>query len=115
MEKRLGKKVEYARLETDTAATGSLTLEWAQMLRAWQNGQEAHDSKMPGQWRAGVKCEAKKWGHYIKPEVRTVEPLVPMGQIDIYSLTRKNLRKKKKGISFSKETKKPLDESERGE
>ena len=59
---------------------------------------------MPGQWRAGIKCEAKKRGDYIKPEVRTVEPLVPMGQIDIYSPKHKNFLKKK-GISFSKETK----------
>ena len=55
---------------------------------------------MPGQWRAGIKCEAEKWGDYIKPEVRTVEPLVPMGQTDIYSPKHKNWGKKKKRKEF---------------
>lgn len=30
----------------------------------WQNGQEAHDSEMPGQWTAGIRCEAEHGGSY---------------------------------------------------
>lgn len=41
---------------------------------AWQNDQEAHDSEMPGQRRAGISSEGEQ-RDYIKSEVTRVEVL----------------------------------------
>lgn len=106
----MGKKIRvYARLETDIAATGSLTLEWAQML--WESISLAERPR--GSWLKDARAMEGRnqvWGWKVGGLYKTWSQnswATGTHGADRYLLpqAQKFKNKKKEGISFSKETK----------